>query len=153
MVSKRNGILLMAGGFAMACSASAQIDGARYAGDLRAKYGPALARETFMVRPGIEMIVDFAANGHVCRIELPPVAPGPEPGVLTPRAIDGIVAELVPLAMRGRELGTFIAQVGLPSLHSVEFENVTISEAFQDKRRTGVTVSFKADACERQAHP
>src|SRR5579864_7501326 len=71
----------------LALSAFAQIDGARFAGDLRNKYGPPLARETFVARPGLEMVVDYAANGHVCRIQLPPIAPGREKGVETTQAV------------------------------------------------------------------
>src|SRR6185436_16287964 len=86
-------------------SAFAQVDGAWLASDLRAKYGPPLAREVFTGRPGIEMVVDYAANGHVCRIQLPLVGPGREPGLKTAQAIDDFLAELIPLTMRGKELG------------------------------------------------
>ena len=54
----------------LGCSlpAFAQIDGT----DLRKQYGPPLSRETFTVLTGVEMVVDYAVNGHVCRIQLPP---------------------------------------------------------------------------------
>jgi hypothetical protein len=62
---------------AFAATASAQIDGAKYAAELHAKYGPALPRETLLTKSGIEMVVYFAANGHVCKIELPPTIEKP----------------------------------------------------------------------------
>src|SRR5260370_37819757 len=89
--------------FALAVSAFAQIDGSQFATELRAKYGPPLARETFTARPGIEMIVDYAANGHVCRIQLPAVAPSPDKRVSTPQAIDEVVSALVARTIRGSE--------------------------------------------------
>jgi hypothetical protein len=51
--------------FGLAVLAFAQIDGSQFATELRAKYGPPLARETFTGKPGVEMIVDYAANGRL----------------------------------------------------------------------------------------
>jgi hypothetical protein len=132
-------------GFAL--SAFAQIDGASFARDLHTKYGPPLARETFTVRPGIEMVVDYAANGNVCRIQLPSIAPGREPGVRTPQAVDDFLAELVPLKMRGKELGRLVESYGAPSVSRVEYENVAIADTLQAQRRIGVTVTFTKEEC------
>jgi hypothetical protein len=129
-------------------SAFAQIDGNKFASDLRTKFGPPLARETFTVRTGIDMIVDYAANGHVCRIQLPPVAPGRDPGVSSPQAIDEFISELVPLAMRGKELRRWASISGLNSVSIVEYENIGIAEALHEQRRTGVTVTFTREACQ-----
>jgi hypothetical protein len=135
-------------GFAL--SAFAQVDGAGFARDLRTKYGPPLARETFTGRHGIEMVVDYAANGHVCKIQLPPIAPGREPDVRTPQAVDDFLAELVPLKIRGKELRRLVESFGVPSVSKVEYESVVIAEAFQDRRRTGVTVTFTKEECRDQ---
>ena len=136
-------------GFAF--SAFAQIDGAKFVTDLRTKYGPPLARETFTGRPGIEMIVDYAANGHVCKIQLPPVAPGRDPGVRTAQAIDEFLAEVVPLTIRGEELVKGVVHLGALSISMVEYENVTIAEELQGRRRTGVTVTFTKEECRKQS--
>lgn len=125
--------------------AFAQIDGTKFATDLRMKYGPALPRETFVVRPGIEMIVDYASNGHVCKIQLPPIGPSPGPGVVNGRAIDEITLELVPMALRGKEVGRLMEAMGMNSVAVVQYENVNIAEAFQAQRRTGVTISFNGE--------
>ena len=150
MAAKLHFRLLAIGGFGLVSCAFAQIDGSRFSSDLRAKYGPPLARETFIARPGIEMIVDYAANGNVCRIQLPPAGPGREPGVEAVQVVDDFLAELVPLAMRGRELRRLYIAIGAPSMSSVEYENVTISESLQDRRRTRVTVTFKNEECQQQ---
>jgi hypothetical protein len=135
---------------AFAVSAFAQFDGAAFANDLRTKYGPPLAREIFIVRPGLEMTVNYASNGHVCRIELPPVAPGADPRIIGPHAIDEFVSALVPMAMRGKELGRSAQAFGAPSMTMVEYENVTIGELFQAGTRTGVTVTFTKETCQDQ---
>jgi hypothetical protein len=145
-MNERLSLRLLAIFIGFAISAFAQIDGAQFAADLHAKYGPPLARETFTVRPGFEMVVDYAANGHVCKIQLPPFAPSPEPGVETTQAVDDFLAELIPLTMRGRELGRGQMNAGLTSVSIVEYENVTISETFLE-RRTGVTVTFTKEKC------
>src|SRR5450759_1998820 len=129
-------------------SAFAQIDGNKFANDLRTKYGPPLTRETFTVRSGIEMVVDYAANGHVCRIQLPPVAPGQDPAVSSPQAIDEFISELVPLTMRGKELRRWLSISGLNSVLMVEYENIGIAEALHGQSRTGVTVTFTKEACQ-----
>lgn len=145
------GINISAGCVAVfALSAFAQFDGARFANDLRTKYGPPLAREIFTVRPGLEMTVNYAANGHVCRIELPAVAPGTDSRVIGPHAVDEFVSELVPLAMRGKELGRSAQAFGAPSMTAVEYQNVTIAELFQGGTRTGVTVTFTGEECRDQ---
>jgi hypothetical protein len=66
---------LFAIAFGLAASALAQSDSAAFASGLRARFGPPLARETFVARPGLQMVVDYASDGHVCRIEFPPIAP------------------------------------------------------------------------------
>lgn len=139
--------------FTFACSLFGQIDAAAFASDLRAKYGPPLARETFLVRPEVEMVVDYADNGHVCRIELPPIAPGPEPEMKSTKAIDDLVTELVPPAIRGKELRRGYGNMGLAWFSIVEYENVTISESGHGTQRTGVTVMFRNESCHKQTTP
>jgi hypothetical protein len=143
----RLGLLAAFAGFS--CSAFAQIDASGFASELRAKYGPPLARETFTARPGLEMVVDYSAVGHVCSIQLPPFAPGREPGVITAQAVEDFLAELVPSAMRGKELRRMAEQMGLHSASIVEYENVTILESSQAGQRTGITVTFKGEECRK----
>ena len=131
-------------------SASAQINADKFASDLLANYGPPLPRQTFHILPRIEMVVDFARNGHVCKIQLPPVAPSTEPGqenVWTPKAIDDLVLELVPPSMRVGDPKKLLEAMGRNSNASMIFENVTISERQFDGRRTGVSITFPKDQC------
>jgi hypothetical protein len=93
------------------------------------------------------MIVDYGTNGHVCKIQLPPIGPSRDANVASRQAIDEITLELVPMSPRGKEMGRLMEAMGAVSISAVEYENVTISEAFQSQRRTGVTISLKDEAC------
>lgn len=153
MAAKGNALVLVVCGFGFAWLAFGQLDGWKFASDLRAKYGPPLARETFTVRPGMEMVVDYAADGNVCRIQLPPVGPGRQPGVTTPQAVDDFLVELLPASIRGQTTGGFAEASGLASVKTTEYENLTIAEAFGGEGRTGVTVTFKNETCKDQPVP
>jgi hypothetical protein len=132
---------------AVAFSASAQVDAARFAAELRANYGPPHTRDVFTVPVG-EMAVDYATSGHVCKIRLPAMAPEEgRPGVKSTKAVDDFLLKLLPLSMRGKELGKIAYAVGAPSVLVTQYENVTISEAFQGQGRTGVMVIFTNEKC------
>ncbi len=141
---------LLATFIAFSVSAFAQADWAGFAAGLRSKYGPPLLRETFTVKPGLDMVVDYAANGNVCRIQLPPIGPDNQPGVQSGQAIDNFLAELLPLPMRGKEQRRSMMQAGLLSVSMIEYENVAIAENFQGTSRTGVTVTFTKEQCRDQ---
>ena len=127
--------------------AIAQIDGHALSTELRAKYGPALKRETFLIPAG-EMIVDYGTTGRVCRIGLPPVAPdNRQPGMKSAKAMDDFLVELIPPARRGKELGTMVTMMGLPGISVVTYENVTITEILQGQERSGITVTFPNESC------
>jgi hypothetical protein len=130
-----------------ASSAFAQIDAA----SLRSKYGPPLERETFTVRPGIEMIVDYGPNKQVCRIQLPS---GEQYGgtvpenAITKQRIDEVLNEVIPPSVRGKEKGKGSASFGVTILFT-EYENVMISEPESDVIGRKITVTFKDPVCSK----
>jgi hypothetical protein len=141
-------LLLLPVFIGFAVSVSAQFDADRFAAGLRANYGPPLTREVFLVPVG-EMVVDYAANGHACRIQLP--AMGPEegrPNVISAKGVDDFLLKLLPLSLRGKELGKMAEMFGLPGIVTTQYENVTISDAFQGQTRTGVTATFTKEKCQ-----
>jgi hypothetical protein len=80
------------------------------ASQLLAKYGlvgceAPLDRETFTISPGFEIVVDYAANQEVKRIELPGTAPD-QSGASTAQQVDEALLELVPMSMRGKEIAS-----------------------------------------------
>jgi hypothetical protein len=134
---------------ASACSlALAQMDTYK----LRDRYGPPLDRETFTVRPGIEMVVDYGSGRQVCRIQLPS---GTKYGgtvpveAVTKEKVDAVLEEVVPPSIRGKELGRGIEAFGVPMLSFTEYEHVTISEMKNGDIGTGITVTFKDAACQK----
>lgn len=113
---------------------AAQLDSAV----LRAKFGEPLHRETFRVRPEVEIAADYGASGQVCRIQVPPLAEYDREDVL---------AELVPDALRGQEIGRMMEQMGMAWVSIVEYERVTITEAGHGDTRDATNVRFKVEGC------
>src|SRR5260370_36469407 len=96
-----------------ASSAFAQID----TFSLRSKYGAPLDRESFTVRPGIEMVVDYGPSKQVCRIQLPSgvrIVGTVPPDVVTKQQIDEILDEVLPPSIRGKEINRMMMAVGVP---------------------------------------
>jgi hypothetical protein len=89
------------------------------ASTLREKYGEPLARETFQVRPDLEMVVSYGPARQVCRIELPHTA--------AKQQLNEVIEELVPPSMRGNETGRSLWIFGGCSMSSILYEHVTIS--------------------------
>jgi hypothetical protein len=118
-----------------AASGFAQIDKST----LTAKYGPALNRETFTVRPGIELIANYGPAHQVCGMELP--------GTMPKAQSEQLLDELVPAAMRGTKGPEFMEGLGLVSRHSVEYENIIIKESYTRDKRNSLTVVFKNVGC------
>jgi hypothetical protein len=120
---------------------------------LRAKFGTPLNRETFTVRPGIEMIVDYSPTStHACQLQFPGQAPFPPdaaPGVgfNLKKLMDDVVDEIVPVAMRGKELGRLCESAGLSGMCSKDYEHLTIIEPMTGDRRTAVIVRFNTADC------
>ena len=123
---------------------------------LRSKYGAPLDRETFTVRPGIEMVVDYGPAKQVCRIQLPSgakIVGDVPPGAITKHQIDEVVNEVVPPSLRGKELGGMATATGAIMMFSTDYEHVTISEIKNAAIGTGITVTFKDPTCPKKMAP
>jgi hypothetical protein len=131
-------------------SAFAQLDDAY---KLRDRYGPSLDRETFQVRPGIEMVVDYGPGKQVCRIQLPSGTQygGTVPDeAVTKTLIQEVVEEVVPASGRGKEVNRMAVIMGLMEISSTEYEHLTISESTNGNAGTGITVTIKDASCPSQ---
>lgn len=123
---------------------------------LRSKYGPPLDRETFTVRPGIEIVADNGPSKQVCRIQLPSGMKivGTVPvGAVTKQQSDEVLNEVVPSLIRGKELNRIAMATGAPMHFLTVYEHVTISESQIEGVGQGVTVNFKDPACWKQTVP
>ncbi len=123
---------------------------------LRAKLGQPLNQETFHMPAGFDLIVDYGIGTTlVCKLEVPALMPR-DPAAkisntteLKQRMYD-FLADLVPASERGKEGTRFFEQHGLISLSTIEYENVTVSEAQNDSQpETGtITIKFKNADCQ-----
>jgi hypothetical protein len=140
--------------FLLALPAAAQLDSSA----LRVKFGAPLQRETFRMPSGFDLVVDYGAGQQVCRLQVPALMPTDEKIL---RADDmkqrmyRFLLDLVPAAVRGRELRRSTAQMGIASVMLTDYEHVSISELqhagepFDQNSR--ITVQFKSSACESPA--
>jgi hypothetical protein len=117
---------------------------------LRSKYGPPLNRETFHMPAGFDLVVDYDAANQVCKLEVPALMPtreGVSNSLEMKKRMYDFLADLVPAAMRGKELGRFASMMGVISFSSIQYEYVTISElqhADQPFGNNTITITFKA---------
>lgn len=93
---------------------------------LRAKYGPPHGRK-FTISPGFEIAVEYGLDGQVRKIELPGTAPD-ETGASTAHRIDEVLLDLVPMSMRGKEIGSGQWRLPYYTKHKL-YEHVWIFEA------------------------
>ena len=132
-----------------ALSAFGQIDAA----SLRSKYGAPIDRETFTVRPGVQMIVDYGRNKQVCQIQLPSgmqiVGTAPT-GVVTKQQIDDVLNEVAPPSVRGKEINRGMLASGAPMLLLTDYEHVMVSELKNGEVGAGITLTFKYSTCPKK---
>jgi hypothetical protein len=132
--------------FIAASSAFAQMDAVA----LRSRYGAPLDRETFLIRPGIEMVVDYGPSKQVCRIQLPSgrkIVGTVPPGAITKQQIDDVLNEVVPPSIRGKEMNRGVVATGAPMLSFADYEHVSINELEVGGQGKGIAVTFKDPAC------
>lgn len=130
--------------------AMAQLDSSA----LRAKYGPPLARETYRMPAGFDVIVDYGAGNQVCKIQVPALMPTNEnvarAAEMKQRMYE-FLADLVPASLRGKEVGRYMTMMGLISMSIVEFEQVTINELEYANEPFGkdntITITLKNESC------
>src|ERR1700730_10624939 len=125
----------------LASSAYAQID----AFSLRSKYGAPLDRETFTVRPGIEIRVDYGPAKQACGIVMPmgiTLVGEPSPDIITREQMKEVLDEVVPASVRGKEIGRRVLGNGI--IGFVQYEHVTIQGRFNSSQ---IVVVFDDPAC------
>jgi hypothetical protein len=132
-----------------ALPAFAQLDSASF----RAQFGTPLSRETFHSPLGFDIVVDYGGANQICRIQVPALMPTKETvsnaDDMNHRMYD-FLAKLIPEPVRGKELIQFAEIHGIVSVHSTEYEHITVSElkTFDDPfRERHITVTFKDSNC------
>jgi hypothetical protein len=125
---------------------------------LQAKLGTPLHRETFHVPPGFDMIVDYAAGGRVCKLQVPALMPVEDNVKVSNddaqrQKMYDFLAEIVPVTMRGLKTGGMSEITGLIRMTYTEYENVRIREFAAGTNPFAsdntITVAFKNESCDR----
>jgi hypothetical protein len=133
----------------LAIPAMAQLDSYT----LRSKYGAPLNRETYKMSQGFDLVVDYGAGNQACKLEMPAEMPPQETasGPSDPKQqMQDFLLDLVPAAMRGKELNRMLSSFGAFSVSMIMYEHLMISEthlAGQPGRGETITVNFKDDDC------
>jgi hypothetical protein len=138
---------------------------------LRVKFGVPLSPEIFRVPPGFDLVVDYGVGNQVCKLQVPALMPtgaGPVTNFGNypynnrdankvqntdemKQKMYAFLAELVPDAMRGKEMGRRQWMTGVFSGHlDVIYEHVTITQTESGSNDT-ITVQFKNAACQQAA--
>jgi hypothetical protein len=115
--------------------------------------------ERFTVRPGITATVQYGADHLACQIKIEPyrsiigqyAQPSP---LISSQEVSEIIEELVPSAMRGKEISNASFQSSACGVGNVnEFENVVLSRSMSPCRAPNVVqdssaqIIFKRDIC------
>jgi hypothetical protein len=126
--------------------------------EFHARYGKPDA-ETFNVRPGILLNVEYGEDGEACAMRIQPRreshAPAENPKPAPMDVITAVLDEAVPPEQRGKELGPG-PDIGMRchgAATPTEFENVIIRTYYglcnNPPIPQGVEVRFKRPACEK----
>jgi hypothetical protein len=110
---------------------------------LRARYGEPLAGETFQVRPGLVMIVDYGPDRRVCRMSVSQSA--------SHQRLVEVIDELSPLTERGKEIGHGLKIIGGYSMRWTLYEHVMLFESYESNnldRCIGFTINFRHPDCD-----
>jgi hypothetical protein len=121
---------------------------------LRAKLGQPLHQETFRMPAGFDVVVDYGISTQVCKLEVPAMMPSDpaakiSSGTELRQRMHDFLGDLVPASVRGKDGGTMLFQMGLISLMTTEYENVTISEVQNGSQPESgtITIRFKNVGC------
>ena len=128
--------------------------------ELRSRYGePDIER--FIVRPGISLTVEYGSDRLACEmlIESPlPLFHGDEQTrYMSSDDVTSVLDELVPVGMRGQQIGDFIQEMGRSRYDLIQYENVSIGRSTDEgvplkpEREIRANVIFKRDVCRDQS--
>jgi hypothetical protein len=123
--------------------------------------------ERFTVRPGITATVQYGADRLACQIQIEPyqslvhqdAQPPHVPTVMPSKDVSEVMEELVPVAIRGKEIGTGSLQASCGGEQVDEYENVLILRTILACAPAGadhdivVSIVFQRDICPRVKSP
>lgn len=107
---------------------------------------------------GFDLVVDYGPSQQVCALEVPALMPANDKEKVSNTSVMkqqmyAFLADLVPAAMRGKELQRMLQLMGAFSVEVAEYEHVVVSEAQNANQPLGgkITVRFTNDECKKPA--
>jgi hypothetical protein len=124
--------------------------------ELRSHYGePDIER--FTAAPDIGLTVEYGSDGLACQIVIERkqslLHDKQAEKYMKPEAASKLIEEIVPPAIRGHEVNTFLESMGCAQGRHQEYENVWITHysdvcvPLKPERESRATVVFKRQAC------
>jgi hypothetical protein len=103
---------------------------AQTASELTARYGDPDV-ERFLVRPGVTLMARYTSDRTACEMLIEPlrsIIPRNESAIyMRPEVMTEIIDEVLPEAIRGKLLHSFVTKSGCNDFETKEYENVTIN--------------------------
>ena len=127
--------------------------------DFHNRYGEP-DRERFAARPGITLTVEHGSDHQACYALIDPPQPllysQEHVPLMSSEGVSEVLEEVAPLAMRGKEIQTFLTQSGCNQSRLTDYENVSImrsthtcdTSSHDQDIRTAIT--FKREVCAKQ---
>ena len=128
--------------------------------ELRSRYGePDIER--FIVRPGIALTVEYGSDGLACEMLIEPPLPlfhGDQQTLyMSSDEVTSVVDEVVPISVRGLQIGNFIQEMGRNRYELTKYENVSIGRSTDTgvpqkaEHEMRVNIIFNRDVCRVQS--
>ena len=127
--------------------------------DFHNRYGEP-DRERFAARPGITLTVEYGSDHLACYALIDPPQPllysQEHVPLMSSEGVSEVLEEVAPVAMRGKEIQTFLTQSGCNQSRLTDYENVSImrsthtcdTSSHDQDIRTAIT--FKREVCAKQ---
>ena len=127
--------------------------------DFHNRYGKP-DRERFAARPGITLTVEYGSDHLACYALIDPPQPllysQEHVPLMSSEGVSEVLEEVAPVAMRGKEIQTFLTQSGCNQSRLTDYENVSImrsthtcdTSSHDQDIRTAIT--FKREVCAKQ---
>lgn len=128
--------------------------------DFHDRYGEP-DRERFAARPGISLSVEYGSDHLACYALIDPPQPltysEEHVPLMSSEGVSEVLEQVVPIGVRGKQIGTFLTVSGCNQFRQTDYENVAImrsthtcdSSSPDQDIRTAIT--FKRDICPRQS--
>ena len=127
--------------------------------DFHNRYGEP-DRERFAARPGITLTVEYGSDHLACYALIDPPQPllysQEHVPLMSSEGVSEALEEVAPVAMRGKEIQTFLAQSGCNQSRLTDYANVSVMrsthtcDASSHDQDIRTAITFKREVCAKQ---